>query len=97
MYTADYLENCLKADIITSNTACIEMNGGTLPFLCVEEEGGSQTPVSGNLLVADAPFKSCSELYTEGGIPALETDAAAKSEFLLSLGFNLNFWMWFLM
>ncbi len=62
-----------------------------IPLLtAVDEEGGSVVRVSSNSNLIDTPFKSPSELYTSGGLNAIEKDTIKKSNLLNSLGLNLN-------
>ena len=63
-----------------------------LPMLIgVDEEGGTVNRVSRYSQYRATPFKAPQELYTAGGFEAVAADAKDKSEFLLSLGINLNF------
>lgn len=62
-----------------------------IPLLtAVDEEGGSVVRVSSNSLLRDSPFLSSQELYNNGGLDAIRKDTMVKSEFLHSLGLNVN-------
>lgn len=58
-------------------------------LLGVDEEGGEVTRVSSFPAFREEPFLSPRELYSEGGFPLIESDAAEKSALLISLGINL--------
>ncbi len=58
--------------------------------IAVDEEGGTVVRVSTNPLLSEKRFKSPQELYSEGGLERIKSDAKEKSELLLSLGINLN-------
>ncbi len=58
--------------------------------IAVDEEGGTVVRVSSNPLLSEKRFKSPQELYSEGGLEKIKSDAKEKSELLLSLGINLN-------
>ena len=59
-------------------------------FIAVDEEGGTVIRVSQNSLLRPYPFWSPQELYAEGGLELIRTDAEDKSILLKSLGINLN-------
>ncbi len=62
-----------------------------IPLLtAVDEEGGSVVRVSSNPNLSKEKFKSSSELYNLGGIPAIKEDTIEKSILLKNLGLNLN-------
>ncbi len=56
----------------------------------VDEEGGLVCRVSSNKNLAESKFKSPQQLYKEGGLEKIRTDAIEKSQLLLSLGINMN-------
>ena len=60
-------------------------------FMAVDEEGGEVVRVSSHPQFREEAFKSPRTIYAEGGIEAIRKDAKEKSEFLLSLGLNINF------
>lgn len=61
-----------------------------LPLLIgVDEEGGIVNRVSHYFRAA--PFWSPQDLYKEGGLPLIASDAEEKADLLRSLGINLNF------
>lgn len=59
-------------------------------IIAVDEEGGTVVRVSSNPLLSEKRFKSPQELYAEGDLEKIKSDAEEKSELLLSLGINLN-------
>ncbi|MBQ8208503.1 MAG: beta-hexosaminidase [Clostridia bacterium] len=62
-----------------------------IPLLtAVDEEGGTVCRASLYSSFREEKFASPSELYTEGGLERILSDAAEKSEFLLDLGLNFN-------
>jgi len=62
-----------------------------IPLLtAVDEEGGKIVRVSSNANLIDEPFKSSRELYQLGGLEEIKKDTIEKSNFLNSLGLNLN-------
>lgn len=60
-------------------------------FIAVDEEGGIVNRVSRYPRFRSAPFPSPRQLFKDGGMDAVETDAKEKSEFLLDFGINVNF------
>ncbi|HBD63209.1 MAG TPA: beta-hexosaminidase, partial [Clostridiales bacterium] len=58
--------------------------------IAVDEEGGTVVRVSSNPLLSKKRFKSPQELYSEGNLEKIKSDAREKSELLLGLGINLN-------
>ena len=60
-------------------------------FMAVDEEGGRVCRISRYPQFRHEAFKSPSALYAEGGIDRCVADTKEKAEFLLDLGFNLNF------
>jgi beta-N-acetylhexosaminidase len=60
-------------------------------FMAVDEEGGRVCRISCYPQFRYEAFKSPSALYAEGGIERCVADTKEKAEFLLDLGFNLNF------
>ncbi len=66
-------------------------NAAPIPLLlAVDEEGGTVVRVSINPQLKQSPFAAPRYLYERGGWPLIESDAAVKSELLLSLGLNVN-------
>lgn len=62
-----------------------------IPLLtAVDEEGGTVCRASLYPAFRESKFKSPAELYAEGGLDAILSDAAEKSDFLLELGLNFN-------
>lgn len=66
-------------------------NVAKVPILtAVDEEGGSVVRVSSNPDLAPQKFLSPQELYNQGGLEAIRTDAIQKATLLQDLGLNLN-------
>lgn len=66
-------------------------NEAVIPLLtAVDEEGGNVVRASSNPYLADEPFKSSNELYSQGGFDLIKQDTINKSKFLKNLGINLN-------
>ncbi len=62
-----------------------------LPMLVsTDEEGGTVNRVSLNENLREAPFRSPSELFKEGGMDLVISDTKEKAYLLLSLGINVN-------
>lgn len=62
-----------------------------IPMLIgVDEEGGTVVRVSANPSLREERFRSPRELFAEGGMELLVSDAHEKSQLLLSLGINVN-------
>ena len=62
-----------------------------IPLLtAVDEEGGTVCRASLYTAFRDKRFASPAELYEAGGLEAILSDAAEKSDFLISLGLNFN-------
>lgn len=59
-------------------------------FIAVDEEGGTVNRVSTNSQLRPYPFWSPQELYAEGGLDLVRSDAEDKSILLRNLGINLN-------
>lgn len=59
-------------------------------IISVDEEGGNVVRASKYAQYEHVPFKSPQELKADGGLTAVEADAADKATFLKSLGVNLN-------
>jgi len=60
-------------------------------FIGVNEEGGVHNTVSCYSQLRSVPFLAPAELMTTGGLGLVESDARDKSDFLRSLGVNVNF------
>lgn len=56
----------------------------------VDEEGGTVVRASKYAAFRKVPFSSPQKVYVQGGMDALRADAREKSQFLLSLGLNVN-------
>lgn len=66
-------------------------NHSKIPLLLgIDEEGGTVVRASSNPNLIDSPFKSSQGLYNLGGFDAIKEDTKKKSEFLASLGINVN-------
>lgn len=55
-----------------------------------DEEGGTVSRIGRAGGFLSSPFQSPQELYADGGMEAIETDAQKKSEILQSYGINVN-------
>lgn len=76
----------IKADV------ALQQGRSKIPlFMAVDEEGGRVCRISCYPQFRHEAFKSPSALYAEGGIDRCVADTKEKAEFLLDLGFNLNF------
>ncbi len=88
LYTKDF-ENKEKTEVITMINNF--QNNSKIPLLiATDEEGGTIVRASSNSKLIDTPFKSPSDVYKNGGLDAVKNDTIKKSEFLTSLGINLN-------
>lgn len=56
----------------------------------VDEEGGTVVRVSSNQNLRETRFLSPRDLFSEGGMELVVSDAHEKSQLLLSLGINVN-------
>lgn len=66
-------------------------NNANIPLLtAVDEEGGKIVRISSNSNLVSTPFKSSSDLYSEGGFSLIKQDTITKSAVLKNLGLNLN-------
>ena len=66
-------------------------NANTIPLtVSVDEEGGTVTRISAKPLLSDHEFQSPRDLYTEGGIELIKSDAEEKAKLLCSLGVDTN-------
>lgn len=66
-------------------------NNSNIPLLIgVDEEGGSVVRASKYKQFREESFKSQRQLYEEGGLDSVVTDAKEKSQFLKTLGINVN-------
>lgn len=59
-------------------------------LIAVDEEGGSVTRVSRYPQYRETPFLSPQQLWREGGLARIQTDAKEKAALLLNLGINTN-------
>ena len=63
----------------------------SIPVLtAVDEEGGKVVRISSNKNLVEEKFKSAKELYTQGGLDAINNDVKTKSSVLHNLGLNVN-------
>lgn len=59
-------------------------------IIATDEEGGNVVRASSNSKLIDSPFKSSQTLYNEGGFDLIWEDTIKKSNFLSTLGVNVN-------
>ena len=88
MFGRDF-EN-LTADEVINKIDGFQSQSDIPLFIGVDEEGGTVVRVSSNKNLAPEKYKSPQEIYNEGGMEAVENNAAEKSRLLLSLGINMN-------
>ncbi len=79
------------AEQVAQEIASCQEAAGVPLLIGVDEEGGTVNRVSRNPALRSEPFPSPQELYRQGGLEAVRSDAAEKSRLLRSLGINLNF------
>lgn len=79
------------AEEVQGMTAALQA-GAKVPLLvAVDEEGGGVTRVSSfAALRPEGRFPSSQQLYAQGGMEAVEADAAEKAALLQNLGINVN-------
>lgn len=66
-------------------------NSSKIPMLlCCDEEGGTVVRVSSNRALASRKFLSPQDVFKQGGLDAITSDAVQKAKFLKSLGVNVN-------
>ncbi len=89
LFKADFQDR-MKAQVVAAIDAL--QSASRIPLsIAVDEEGGGVVRISGNPLLAPAPFRSPHDLYLSGGIDAIVAEAKVKAALLLSLGIRLNF------
>ena len=88
MFAKDF-ENRSRAKVI-ERIETIQAENAVPLLLAVDEEGGTVTRVSRFKALREKKFASPQALYQKGGLDAIVQDAKEKSEFLLSLGVNVN-------
>ena len=83
----DWLTDTAFTDKITAYQAA-----SSIPlFIGVDEEGGTVARASRNPNLFPEKFKSPQELFSKGGLEAIELDAADKNRDLLRYNINVNF------
>ena len=60
------------------------------PYIAVDEEGGTVVRVSSHKNLAPEKYESPQYYYNKGGMELVLSNAAEKSDLLLSLGINMN-------
>lgn len=75
---------------VTADIQSYQSSVSTPMFIAVDEEGGTVIRVSSNSLLRPYPFWSPQELFAEGGLELIRSDAEDKSILLKNLGINLN-------
>lgn len=80
----------LTADDVRSMLDGFQENAKIPLLIGVDEEGGTVVRVSSNPNLREARFRSPRDLFAEGGMELVVSDAQEKSQLLLSLGINVN-------
>ncbi len=78
-------------EMVKNDIADLQANSDIPLLIGIDEEGGQVVRLSCYSMLAPYQFKSPRDLYYAGGLSAVEDDAVAKSELLLSYGINVNF------
>ena len=60
------------------------------PIIAVDEEGGTVVRVSSNPQLCDEKYESPQYYYNSGGLEAIKTNTAEKSDLLYELGITMN-------
>lgn len=86
---ADDFKDKTKDEVIGNISSY--QNASQIPmFIGVDEEGGTVVRVSRYTAFRSERFKSPQQLFEEGGMDLIESDAREKSRLLKELGINLN-------
>lgn len=88
LFAADF-ENSSPEELAQELSGLQESTGIPLLF-AVDEEGGTVVRVSKFPQYRDEMFPAQSEVLASGGVQGVYSDAAEKSELLMSLGLNMN-------
>lgn len=89
LFAGDFADK--TAAEVQAMTAALQQSARVPLLVAVDEEGGGVTRVSGfEALRPEGPFSSPQQLYAQGGMEAVEADAAEKAALLQSLGINVN-------
>ena len=80
-----------SAEEIQANIASYQAAASLPLFIGVDEEGGSVCRVSSQKQLRSTRFRSPQKLYKTGGVDAVLTEDAERSELLKSFGINVNF------
>ncbi len=89
VYTADNFFE-MTADEIKSTIADYQSAASTAMIMAVEEEGGAVTALSDLDAFPEYDFYSVRDVFTEGGMSAVENDETQKAQLLSSVGINVN-------
>ena len=82
---------CVSNSTISREDIASYQKAASVPMLmAVDEEGGSVVRISKYSAYRPQPFASPQEVYAQSGFEGLRRDAEEKSEFLLSMGINVN-------
>lgn len=82
-------EDKTKDDLIREIGSYV--NSQDIPMIIsVDEEGGTVSRISGNKNLTDSDFLSPRELFDNGGMDAIKSDAEKKSQLLSKLQINTN-------
>lgn len=88
MFARDFDD--LTAEEVTSKIQGYQEKSNIPLIIGVDEEGGTVVRVSSNPNLASEKFKSPQDIYSNGGMDLIVSDATEKSNLLLSLGINMN-------
>ena len=80
----------LTRDEVIDKINALQSQSAIPLIIGVDEEGGTVVRVSANPNLVPEKYKSPQDIFKEGGMEAVEKNAAEKSELLLSLGINMN-------
>lgn len=80
----------LTADEVRTMLDGFQENAKVPLLIGVDEEGGTVVRVSSNQNLRETRFLSPRDLFSEGGMELVVSDAHEKSQLLLSLGINVN-------
>ena len=89
LFFSDFFE-IRTPESVTSDLASYQKAASVPMLMAVDEEGGSVVRISKYSAYRPQPFASPQEVYAQSGFEGLRRDAEEKSEFLLSMGINVN-------
>lgn len=89
LFFSDFFE-IRTPESVTSDLASYQKAASVPMLMAVDEEGGSVVRISKYSAYRPQPFASPQGVYAQSGFEGLRRDAEEKSEFLLSMGINVN-------